>query len=113
MHIYTLRHCMFFAYPFAFSVPAIFSPVVAPRLAIAPRRRSAAFVSEPRIAARLAVFVGARLHSVFRDSASRLLFSRSLFASCPCHTANFLFVFSDFGFSRFPFEDPLRIFARL
>lgn len=27
MHIYTLRHCMFFAYPFAFSAPAILSPL--------------------------------------------------------------------------------------
>ena len=27
MHIYTLRHCMFFAYPFAFSVPAILFPL--------------------------------------------------------------------------------------
>ena len=39
MHIYTLRHCMFFAYAFAF--PSLRSfPVVAPRLTIAPRRRS-------------------------------------------------------------------------
>lgn len=27
MHIYTLRHCMFFAYAFAFSVPAILFPL--------------------------------------------------------------------------------------
>ena len=27
MHIYTLRHCMFFAYAFAFSAPAILSPL--------------------------------------------------------------------------------------
>lgn len=50
----------------------------------------------------------------FHFRASLFLISRSLFASCPWHTANFfLFVFSDFGFSRFPFDDPLRIFARI
>lgn len=27
MHIYTLRHCMFFAYPFVFSAPAILFPL--------------------------------------------------------------------------------------
>ena len=62
---------------------------------------------------RLAVFVGARLHSVFRGSASRFLISRSLFASCPMAHRKFLFVFSAFGFSRFPFDDLLRLFVRL
>lgn len=70
MHIYTLRHCMFFRLCVCFFRPCDPFPVVAPRLTIAPRRRSAAFVSEPRIAARLAVFVGARLHSVFPRSYS-------------------------------------------
>ena len=83
MHIYTLRHCMFFRLCVCFFRPCDPFPVVAPRLTIAPRRRSAAFVSEPRIAARLAVFVGARLHSVFPRSCLPLfLISRSLFASC-------------------------------
>ena len=68
-------------------------PFAAPRLTIAPRRRSAAFVSEPRIAARLAVFVGTRLHSVFRGSASRFLISRSLFASCPMAHRKFFVCF--------------------
>ena len=82
MHIYTLRHCMFFAYPFAFpslrSFPCCRS--AAGDRASAPLRR---FVSEPRIAARIAVFVGARLHSVFARSCLPLfLISRSLFASC-------------------------------
>ena len=56
-HVFRLCVCFF--------CPCDHFPVVAPRLAIAPRRRSFAFVSEPRIAAQLAVFVGARLHSVF------------------------------------------------
>ena len=66
-------------------------PVVAPRLTIAPRRRSAAFVSEPLIAARLAVFVGARLHSVF--SLPRLpLFDFSISFCLMPHGARKLFV---------------------
>ena len=78
-------------------------PVVAPRLTIAPRRRSAAFVSEPRIAARLAVFVGARLHSVF--SLPRLsLFDFSIsFCLMPYGAPQtFCLFFSAFGFSRLP-----------
>lgn len=75
LHVFRLSVCFF--------RPCDPFPVVAPRLTIAPRRRSAAFVSEPRIAARLAVFVGARLHSVFSRSCLPLfLISRSLFASC-------------------------------
>lgn len=60
LHVFRLSVCFF--------RPCDPFPVAAPRLTIAPRRRSAAFVSEPRIAARLAVFVGARLHSVFPRS---------------------------------------------
>lgn len=89
-------------------------PVVAPCRTIAPRRRSAAFVSEPRIAARLAVFVGARLHSVF--SLPRLpLFDFSISFCLMLHGApqSFCLFFSAFGFSRFSFDDTLRIFARL
>ena len=62
LHVFRLSVCFF--------RPCDPFPVVAPRLTIAPRRRSAAFVSEPRIAARLAVFVGARLHSFFPRSFS-------------------------------------------
>ena len=51
MHIYTLRRCVFFRLFVCFFRPCDPFPVAAPRLTIAPRRRSAAFVSEPRIAA--------------------------------------------------------------
>lgn len=65
MHIYTLRHCMFFAYPFAFSAPAILSPLSLrgwrSRLGAAPPFLFPSPSSPPG----LAVFVGARLHSVF------------------------------------------------
>ena len=106
LHVFRLFVCFF--------RPCDPFPVAAPRLAIAPRRRPAAFVSEPRIAARLAVFVGARLHSVF--SLPRLpLFDFSISFCLMPHGApqTFCLCFSVFGFSRFPFEDPLRIFARL
>lgn len=42
---------------------------------------------------RLAVFVGARLHSVFCSRVSRFLISRSLLPHAPWRTANFFFVF--------------------
>ena len=94
MHIYTLRHCMFFRLCVCFFRPCDPFPVVAPRLTIAPQRCSAAFVSEPRIAARLAVFVGARLHSVFPRSCLPLFCFLDLFLPhAPWRTANFLFVF--------------------
>lgn len=85
LHVFRLCVCFF--------RPCDPFPVVAPRLTIAPRRRSAAFVSGPRIAARLAVFVGARLHSVFPRSYS-LFFDFSIsFSHAPWRTATFLFVF--------------------
>lgn len=91
MHIYTLRHCMFFRLCVCFFHPCDSFPVVAPRLTIAPRRCSAAFVSEPRIAARLAVFVGTRLHSVFPRQ--RLpLFDFSISFCLMLHGARKLFV---------------------
>ena len=86
LHVFRLCVCFF--------RPCDPFPVVAPRLSIAPRRRSAAFVSEPRIAARLAVFVGARLHSVFRGRTPSFLISRSLFASCPMAHRNLFVCFS-------------------
>ena len=65
MHIYTLRHCMFFAYAFDFSVPAILPPLSLrgwrSRLGAAPPLLFPSPASPPG----LAVFVGARLHSVF------------------------------------------------
>ena len=91
MHIYTLRHCMFFRLCVCFFRPCDPFPVVAPRLTIAPRRRSAAFVSEPRIAARLAVFVGARLHSVFRGRTPSFFDFSISFCLMP-HGARKLFV---------------------
>lgn len=70
--------------------------------------------AEPRIAARPAVFVGARLHSVFPRSYS-LFFDFSISFCLMPHGAPqpFCLFFSASGFSRFPFDDPLRIFARL
>lgn len=56
MHIYTLRRCVFFRLFVCFFRPCDPFPVAAPRLTIAPRRRSAAFVSEPLIAARACLF---------------------------------------------------------
>ena len=86
LHVFRLCVCFF--------RPCDPFPVVAPRLTIAPRRRSAAFVSEPLIAARLAVFVGARLHSVFSLPRLPLFdFSISFCLTCPMAHANFLFVF--------------------
>lgn len=69
-------------------------PIVAPRRTIAPRRRSAAFVAEPLIAARACRF-RRRSFAVrfFHFRASLFLISRSLFASCTMAHANFLFVF--------------------
>lgn len=70
MHIYTLRHCMFFAYAFAFSAPAILFPLPLrgwrSRLGAAPPLLFPSPASPPG----LAVFVGARLHSVFPRSYS-------------------------------------------
>lgn len=58
-------------------------PDVAPRLTIVPRRRSAAFVSEPLIAARACRFRRRSFAFRFFTSAPpAFLFSRSLFASC-------------------------------
>lgn len=106
LHVFRLCVCFF--------RPCDPFPVAAPRLTIAPRRRSAAFVSEPLIAARLAVFVGARLHSVFPRSYS-LFFDFSISFCLMLYGApqTFCLFFSAFGFSRFPFEDPLRIFLRI
>ena len=107
LHVFRLFVCFF--------RPCDPFPVVAPRLAIAPRHRSAAFVSETLIAARLAVFVGARLHSVFsRQRLPLFVFSISfclILRGAPL--TSFCLFFSAFGFSRFPCDDPLRIFARL
>ena len=105
LHVFRLCVCFF--------RPCDPFPVAAPRLTIAPRRRSAAFVSEPRIAARLAVFVGARLHSVFPRSYS-LFFDFSISFCLMLHDApqTFLFVFLFFRLFAPPFDDPLRIFAR-
>lgn len=105
LHVFRLCVCFF--------RPCDPFPVAAPRLTIAPRRRSAAFVSEPRIAARLAVFVGARLHSVFPRSYS-LFFDFSISFCLMPHGVpqTFCLFFSASGFSRFLFDDPLRIFTR-
>lgn len=102
-----------FAYAFAFAVPAILSPLSLrgwrSRLGAAPPLLFPSPSSPPG----LAVFVGARLHSVFRGRAFLFFdFSISFCLMSMAHRNLFLF-FSDFGFSRFPFEDPLRIFARL
>lgn len=95
LHVFRLCVCFF--------RPCDPFPVAAPRLTIAPRRRSAAFVSEPRIAARLAVFVGARLHSVFPRSYS-LFFDFSISFCLMLHDVpqTFCLFFSAFDFSRLP-----------
>ena len=49
----------------------------------------------------------------FRGSASLFLISLSLFASCPMAHRKLLFVFLLLRLFALPFEDPLRIFARL
>ena len=114
VHIYTLRYCMFFSYAFAFAVPAILFPL---SLRVGRSRLDAApplLFPSPASPPGLAVFVGARLHSVF--SLPRLpLFDFSISFCLMPHGApqTFCLFFSAFGFSRFPFDDPLRIFARL
>ena len=82
MHIYTLRHCMFFAYAFAFSVPAILFPlslrVGRSRLDAAPPLLFPSPASPPVLPFSSALVCIPFFH--FR--ASRFLISRSLFASC-------------------------------
>ena len=99
-------------------------PVVAPRLTIAPRRRSLTPGSASRRVARVPSHRFAFAFS-FRDRVSRPHFL-DIFSSHTCDRRDvrsfclmlqgapqtFCF-FSAFGFSRFPFEDQLRIFARL
>ena len=95
LHVFRLSVCFF--------RPCDPFPVVAPLLTIAPRRRSAAFVSEPRIAARACRF--RRRSFAFRFSAAAppaFCFLDLFLPHAPWRTANFLFVFSDFGFSCFP-----------
>lgn len=104
LHVFRLCVCFF--------RPCVPFPVVAPRLTIAPRRRSA-FVSEPLIAARACRFRRRSFAFRFFTSAPPAFCFHDLFLPhAPWRTANFLFVFSAFGFSRFPLDDPLRIFLR-
>ena len=107
LHVFRLSVCFF--------RPCDPFPVVAPRLTITPRRRSAAFVSEPLVAARACRF--RRRSFAFLFSRQRLpLFVFSISFCLMLRGApltSFCLFFSAFGFSRFPFDDPLRIFARL
>ena len=93
MHIYTLRHCMFFAYAFAFFRPC--DPFPLPLRGWRSRLGAATplLFPSPSSPPGLAVFVGARLHSVF--SLPRLpLFDFSIsFCLMPMAHANFFFVF--------------------
>ena len=76
MHIYTLRHCMFFLLCVRFCRPCDPFPVVALRLAIAPRRRSLTPGSASRRVARVPSHRFAFAFS-FRDRVSRPPFSIS------------------------------------
>lgn len=105
---------MFFAYAFAFSAPAILSPL--PLRGWRSRLGAAPQLLFPSPTSPLGLPFSSALVCIpfFRDRAS--LFFDFLISFClmPHGTLQtFCLFFSASGFSRFPFDDPLRIFARL